>query len=88
VTLAYVPPAQAGAAPEWPAFEQLRGELLFDRARMRIRNAQARLYGLTLQGVNGEIADLITHPVLTIAGNVRGPWPTGCATWPARRWTA
>lgn len=77
VTLAYVPPAQAGAAPEWPAFEQLRGELLFDRARMRIRNAQARLYGLTLQGVNGEIADLISHPVLTIAGNVRGPLADG-----------
>jgi uncharacterized protein (TIGR02099 family) len=77
VTLAYVPPAQAGAAPEWPAFEQLRGELLFDRARMRIRNAQARLYGLTLQGVNGEIADLITHPVLTISGNVRGPLADG-----------
>lgn len=77
VTLAYVPPDQAGAAPAWPAFEQLRGELLFDRDRMRIRNAQARVYGLTLQGINGEIADLIQHPVLTIGGMVRGPLADG-----------
>jgi uncharacterized protein YhdP len=48
VTLAYVPSAPAhGNEPAfespWPAFSKLSGELIFDRAAMEIRNAQARV---------------------------------------------
>ncbi|MFC5866158.1 YhdP family protein [Aquincola sp. GCM10022187] len=77
VKLAYVPasleasPADS-ALPAWPAFEQVAGELVFDRASMAIRNASGKVYGAALQRVNGAIPDL-EHPVLAIDGLVRGP---------------
>jgi len=71
VTLAYVPP-EPGHKALWPAFTRVSGELVFDRASMEIRNAQARIWGIELSKVNGNIRDL-DHSVLVIAGQGRGP---------------
>jgi hypothetical protein len=57
----------------WPAFTQVRGELVFDRATMEIRNAQARVYGVDLTHVQGDIRNLIERPTLAIEGQARGP---------------
>ncbi|MFG5410255.1 DUF3971 domain-containing protein [Piscinibacter sakaiensis] len=77
LTLAYVPDRPArGREPAWrspwPPFTRLAGELIFDRAAMRIRDARAMLGSLQLSQVNGEIADL-GQPTLTIRGDTRGP---------------
>lgn len=76
VTLAYVPLSlQASRSdpklPAWPPFENVAGELVFDRASMAIRNATGKVYGASLAGVNGAIRDL-DKPVLTIDGKVQG----------------
>jgi uncharacterized protein (TIGR02099 family) len=77
-SFAYVPsfPAQ-GAEPArespWPPFSKLSGELIFDRASMEIRNAQARVYGAELSRVQGGIRNLAEHSVLALDGTVRGP---------------
>lgn len=73
VTLAYVPPVLTHGEARWPAFTHVNGELVFDRGAMRIRDARARLWGIELKGVNGEIADLAHEPALVIAGGGRGP---------------
>ena len=70
-TLAYVPEGHGSGA--WPPFTQIDGELVFDRGSMSIRNAQARLWGIELKGVNGSIRDLIDAPALEIEGAGRGP---------------
>jgi uncharacterized protein (TIGR02099 family) len=75
---AYVPslPAREGHPAfqsPWPAFGQLKGELIFDRAAMEIRNAQARVYGVELGQVQGGIRNLFDRPVLVIDGHARGP---------------
>jgi len=71
VELAYVP-GHDGEASSWPAFSRVAGELVFDRNTMDIRNAQARLWGLELSKVNGNIREL-KKPVLKIDGEARGP---------------
>lgn len=73
VTLAYVPPVLTGGEARWPAFTQVNGELEFDRGAMRIRDARARLWGIELKGVQGEIADLAHDATLVISGGGRGP---------------
>ncbi len=78
LTLAYVPshPAENGlpaVQSPWPAMEQLQAELVFDRAAMQIRHGRARLMGVELSDVQGDIADLYHHaPVLEISGEGRG----------------
>ncbi|OYT89261.1 MAG: TIGR02099 family protein [Burkholderiales bacterium PBB6] len=76
VTLAYVPGNDHGD-PAWPAFTQVQGELVFDKASMSIRGAQGRLWGSELRGVNGGIKDLLHQPVLVLDGQVRGPVADG-----------
>jgi uncharacterized protein (TIGR02099 family) len=71
VNLAYVP-AEPGAAPEWPAFTKVSGELVFDRKSMELRNLQARLWGVELSKVSGSIREL-DQAVLRIDGQARGP---------------
>ena len=71
VSLAYVP-GEPDAAPAWPAFSRVNGELVFERNAMEIRNATARVYGVELSRVNGAIGNL-AQPVLTIEGQGRGP---------------
>lgn len=72
-TLAYVPAHDTGGEPPWPPFTQLSGQLVFERRSMQIRDAQARLWGIELKGVNGAIADLEHQPALLIEGGGRGP---------------
>lgn len=80
--LAYMPgePNQppGGEHGAWPAFDQLRGELVFDRRSMEIRNASARLGdvgsgGFELHKVNGGIRQLDHDATLSISGQGRGP---------------
>jgi uncharacterized protein (TIGR02099 family) len=87
-TLDYVPRAKAaspGAAPAaeaqayWPAFHQLKGDLIFEGASLRVENATAKL-GETgsgkfeLRQVKGHIDDLDSRdPVLMIEGAGTGP---------------
>jgi uncharacterized protein (TIGR02099 family) len=71
VNLAYVP-GEPDAAPAWPAFTRVNGELVFERNAMEIRNATARVYGVELSRVNGAISNL-AQPVLSIEGQGRGP---------------
>ncbi len=70
-SFAYVPP-EDGHEAAWPAFTQVKGELVFDRLSMQIRKARARVYGVELGNVQGGIADL-SHSVLAIDGTGRGP---------------
>lgn len=77
VNFAYVPNMPASSAQPafespWPEFTQMRGELIFNRATMEIRNAQARVYGVDLSKVQGGIRNL-ERAVLTIEGGARGP---------------
>lgn len=84
VDLAYVPSApgvpnsastssKPASEPAWPAFSKVRGELIFDRATMEIRDAQAQLWGVELSKIQGGIRDLVERPVLAIDGHARGP---------------
>ena len=84
LTLAYIPTTPAGPASRaagavsapavsWPPFTQVRGELIFDRGAMSIRNAEARLWDIALKDVNGAIPDLVHQPVLQIGGVGQGP---------------
>ncbi len=73
VTLAYVPPAVAGATPPWPVLEHIDAGLVFDRAGMLIQNGRASVLGYALSGINGGIKDLgHHHPVLEIDGAGQG----------------
>lgn len=71
-SLAYAPGEEGRPSP-WPAFTHVRGELVFDRQSMQIRNARARLFGFELQGVDGGIEDLAHQPVLRLSGGGTGP---------------
>jgi uncharacterized protein (TIGR02099 family) len=72
MALAYAPSAPGWDSP-WPAMLAVSGELEFDRARLRIRDAQAQLSGVALRSVHGGIEDLVTRPVLQLEGQGRGP---------------
>lgn len=76
VEFAYVPGDAQHRA--WPAFARVRGELIFDRGAMELRNLQAALSEVgsgqvQLARVRGGIADLAHHPVLAIEGQAAGP---------------
>ena len=74
---AYVPSLPATASlpaytSPWPVLEGLRGELIFDRLSMEIRQAEGRLQGVRLSGVQGRIQSLVDRPVLKLDGAGRG----------------
>ena len=78
LTLAYVPshPGGAGEAAwesPWPAITRASGELEFDRARMSIRGAQGRIFGVELRNVEGGVRDFLDQPTLELDGQARGP---------------
>jgi uncharacterized protein (TIGR02099 family) len=77
LTFAYVPswpatPSEPAYVSTWPVFDELSGELLFDRASMEIRNAQARVQGVRLSGVQGGIKTLTDKSLLVLEGAGRG----------------
>lgn len=63
----------------WPAFNDVKGELVFERQAMQLRKLSGRLGtvgsgGLVLRDVDGSIRELgAANPLLVIDGNVRGP---------------
>lgn len=72
VALAYVPDTPGWTSP-WPAMSEVRGDLEFDRAAMRIRGAQAKVAGVVLRNVRGGIEDMVHEGVLRMEGQARGP---------------
>ena len=82
VTFDYLPSVPPGADEPawnspWPGLTQVSGELLIDRGSMRIRDAQARLWGVELSKLNGRIDDLVNQPILNFEGSGRGPLADG-----------
>lgn len=77
---AYVPRSvQARDELPWPALTQLSGELIFERAQMRIKGAKARIgAGALLQISKAEalIADL-AHAVVVVNAEARGALAEG-----------
>lgn len=60
-------------ADRWPRIENMAGELQFRGSRMDFGVRQASIYGVKLSAVQGEIADMRTHPeVLNIRGEAEG----------------
>lgn len=61
-------------AADWPAFDDVTGDLEFVGPSMTIRARQARLWGVALNDVKAEIPDLgVAEPQMTITGGARGP---------------
>lgn len=59
---------------DWPAFEDVTGELQFVGAGMLIHAQRAKLWNVQLNDVKAEIADLGVPDVqMVITGNARGP---------------
>ncbi len=96
VTLAYVPRSiQPRDAREWPALQQLAGELVFERQGMRVNGASSRMAGapgLKFDRIEAQIPDL-AHTVVIIRADGKGPLgevlpmvmgsPLGAMTGPA-----
>ncbi|HZV53304.1 MAG TPA: YhdP family protein [Rhodocyclaceae bacterium] len=59
-------------APDWPAFEDVAGDLEFVGARMVIRAQRAKLWGVQLADVKAEIPDL-EKAEMVVTGIARGP---------------
>ena len=76
-TLAFIPKSlQAKDEPPWPTLTQLNGELIFDRATLQIKSANASALqapGLSLFKAEAQIPDLSHAPTLTVSTDGRGP---------------
>jgi uncharacterized protein (TIGR02099 family) len=76
VVFAYVPSHASGEDPpasSWPTITQAEGDLVFDRAGMSIRQAQGRIFGVELRGVDANVRDFMRERVLQLDGQARGP---------------
>jgi uncharacterized protein (TIGR02099 family) len=76
VTLAYVPRSiQPRDAREWPALQQLAGELVFERRGMQVNGASSRMAGapgLMFNKIQVQIEEL-AHSIVVISAEGRGP---------------
>jgi uncharacterized protein (TIGR02099 family) len=76
-TLAFIPKSlQTKDEPPWPTLTQLNGELIFDRATLQIKGANASALqapGLSLFKAEAQIPDLAHAPTLTVSTDGRGP---------------
>lgn len=76
-TFAYVPRSlQAADALPWPALTQFNGELLMERARLQLKDVNARLNnapGVRISHADGLISDLFHAPVVTVNLDAMGP---------------
>jgi uncharacterized protein (TIGR02099 family) len=73
--LNYVPGkfAKDGKLPFWPLIEEIKGSIVFDRARMEIKADSAKTHGASLSKVKVVMPDLATHDKsLAIEGDVDG----------------
>ncbi|MDC8757262.1 YhdP family protein [Janthinobacterium sp. hw3] len=65
--------AKDGKGPLWPQAERIKGNFVFDRARMEIRGDTAATGGVALANVKAVIADLTVHDMmLDIDGSAQG----------------
>ena len=77
VDFAYVPPyLQAPGDLPWPSLKGVNGQLLLDRASLKLTGLSAGLEGapaVRLSQTDVSIADLIHEPLLTVASSAQGP---------------
>ena len=76
VAFAYVPGHSEGRDPSvslWPTITQAEGELVFDRGGMSVRQAQGRIFGVDLRGVDATVRDFSQERVLEVDGQAHGP---------------
>jgi len=59
-------------APDWPAIDQLRGELVFERAGVDIRGQAGQVNGVRLSDIRARIADF-NDSILSVEGRGVGP---------------
>jgi uncharacterized protein (TIGR02099 family) len=65
--------AKDGKAPFWPLLEEIKGNLIVDRARMEIIADSAKTGGVALSNVKAEIPDLLSPDrLLNIEGHAAG----------------
>jgi uncharacterized protein (TIGR02099 family) len=68
---------EGGKAPLWPVIDNIKGNFIFDRARMEINADTAKTLGADLRKVKATIPDLLSDkPLLTIDGNASAPLQT------------
>lgn len=60
-------------ADDWPAIEQINGQLHFSGLNMKIDAPEARVFGVRLLDVRTEIPDLGQNQHVLIEGRARGP---------------
>ena len=74
---AYVPRGlQPAGQPPWPSLTALSGELVFDRASMRVIGATARMVdapGLQLSRIEAQIPDFMNTTTVIVSLDTRGP---------------
>ncbi|WP_316653998.1 YhdP family protein [Ralstonia condita] len=59
---------------EWPAFTNIDGTVIFDKASLAFKVAHAKVMGTNLEDVSGSLPDMGDHnPLLTIEGRGDGP---------------
>ena len=62
-----------GKAPLWPLIEELQGTIAFDRTRLEINAASAKIHNVPLSGVKAVISDLLSaDKLLSIDGTAAG----------------
>lgn len=68
-------PDEPGHPPGgWPAFTNIDGTVIFDKASLAFKVARAKVMGVSLQDVNGSLPDMgDSKPLLTIEGRGDGP---------------
>jgi uncharacterized protein (TIGR02099 family) len=76
-TYAYVPPRiQPPGQLPWPVLTDLNGELVIDRATLKVNQASARLQsqpGVQVNRVDAHIPDLMSHTTVHVQADVQGP---------------
>ncbi len=65
--------ASDGSSPVWPLLEQMTGELIFDRSSMQIRRGTARVNGVALADIQGDVDFARPPAVLRLGGVAQGP---------------
>lgn len=69
--------AEGGKAPLWPVIDDIKGNFIFERARMEINGDTAKTLGADLRKVKAVIPDLLSAgSVLNIDGNASGQLQT------------
>lgn len=76
-TYAYVPPSiQPTGQPPWPVLTDLSGELLIDRATLKVTGASAKLQGVpgvVISRADAQIPDLMSNTTVRVQVDAKGP---------------